>query len=111
MRYRVLLTSEAVGMLRGISDQRIRSQIARRIERLSDDPEIQGKPLTGLLIGYRSLRAAGQRYRIVYRVDRGEVRVIVVAVGIRREGGRRDIYRLAQRLVRLGLVEPPESDD
>ena len=111
MRYRVLLTSEATDLLRGISDRRIRSQIIRRIQQLADDPEKQGKPLIGPLAGYRSLRAAGQRYRIVYRVDRGEVRVIVVAAGIRREGGRRDIYRLAQRLVRLGLVEPPESED
>lgn len=111
MRYRVLLTSEATDLLRGISDRRIRSQIIRRIQRLADDPEKQGKPLIGPLAGYRSLRAAGQRYRIVYRVDRGEVRVIVVAAGIRREGGRRDIYRLAQRLVRLGLVEPPELED
>ena len=111
MRYRILLTSEATDMLSGISDRRIRSQIVRRIERLSNDPEKQGKPLIGPLIGYRSIRAAGQRYRIVYRIDRGEVRVIVVAAGIRREGGRRDIYRLAQRLVSLGLVEPPESDD
>lgn len=111
MRYQVLLTSEAVDMLRGVSDRRIRSQIVRRIERLSDDPEKQGKPLTGPLAGYRSLRVAGQRYRIVYRVDRGAVRVIVVAAGIRREGGRRDIYRLAQRLVRRGLVEPPDSEN
>ena len=111
MRYRVLLTSEATDMLRGISDRRIRSQIVRRIERLADDPDKQGKPLTGPLAGYRSIRVAGQRYRIVFRVDWGEVRVIVVAAGIRREGGQRDIYRLAQRLVRRGLVEPPDSED
>ena len=111
MRYRVLLTSEAANMLRGISDRWIRSQIVRRIERLTDDPEKQGKPLTGPLAGYRSLRAAGQRYRIVYRVDRGEVRVVVLAAGIRRGGGQRDIYRLAQRLVRRGLVEPPDSEN
>lgn len=111
MRYQVLLTSEAAELLRSISDRRIQSQLIRRIERLSGDPEKQGKPLTGPLAGYRSIRAAGQRYRIVYRVERGEVRVIVVAAGIRREGGRRDIYRLAQRLVRRGLVEPPDAED
>lgn len=56
------------------------------------------------LMGFRSLRTVGQRYRIIYRVDRNRVLVIVVAVGLRKEGDRNDIYRLAQKLVRLRLI-------
>ena len=108
MPFQILFTSEAMDTLRSIRDRRIRSQIVQRIEKLADDPDKQGKPLLGDLAGYRSIRVAGQRYRAVYSIDRGRVRVVVIAAGIRRDGDRRDIYRLAQRLVRLGLVEPLE---
>ncbi len=65
----------------------------------------QGKALTGALSGFRSLRAVGQRYRIIYRVVSGEVQVYVVAVGLRQEGSKRDVYRLFGRLVdRIGGV-------
>jgi len=30
---------------------------------------------------------------------------IILTLGLRKEGDRRDVYRLAQRLIRLGLVE------
>jgi mRNA interferase RelE/StbE len=93
-------------MLKSLSDRRIRRQIFERIEQLAKEPEKQGKPLRGDLAGYRSIRVAQQRYRVIYRVELGQVRVIVIAAGIRRDGGRRDVYRLAQRLIRLGLVEP-----
>ena len=41
---------------------------------------------------------------MVYGVDAGEQRVRVYLVGIRREGSRRDVYVLAQRLVRRGFM-------
>lgn len=92
-------------MLLGIADQRIRAKIAERIDSLSENPEKQGKPLTAELSGYRSLRAVGQRWRIIYRVERDKVIVLVVALGIRKEGDRKDIYALAQKLIRLGLAQ------
>ena len=109
MRFQIVLTMEVVRMLEGIQDSRIRSQLIGRIDRLKEDPDKQGKALTGDLSGYRSIRVAGQRYRIIYSVEKDQVQVVVIAAGIRREGDRRDIYRLAQRLVRLGLVEPPDT--
>ena len=57
-------------------------------------------------VPHRSLRAAGQRYRIIYQVDNGAVIVYVVLIGLRKEGSKADIYELAQRLVRLGLLDP-----
>ncbi len=95
-------------MLRGIRDRRIRQFISLRIDGLVSDPEKQGSPLIGELRGYRSIRAVGQRYRIIYRVDEDRVEVLVAALGLRREGDRGDIYSLAQRLIRLGLLEPPQ---
>ncbi len=111
MVYKVLLTAEATAMLHRIADRRIQSQVLQRIERLAEEPEKQGKQLTNALAEYRSVRAVGQRYRIIYRIERGEVRVIVIAVGLRRDVSRRDVYTLAQRLVRSGLIEPREDGE
>ena len=91
-------------MLMGIADRRIREKLAEVIDRLESDPELRGKPLDDDLAGYRSVRAAGQRYGIIYRVERTIVTVVVVAAGIRKAGSHEDIYRVAAKLVRLGLL-------
>jgi mRNA interferase RelE/StbE len=102
------MTELAVGQLAAISDARIRRQIARRIDELQLEREKHGKPLVGELAGFYALRAAGQRYRVIYRIEEEMVIVYVVALGIRKEGDRRDIYALARRLLRLGLVSSDE---
>lgn len=91
-------------MLVDISDRRIREKIGERINGLSTEPEKQGKPLLDELAGYRSLRAVGQRYRIIYRIDKGNV-VSVVAIGIRKEGDRSDIYSSAKKIIKLWKLE------
>lgn len=91
-------------MLEKIQDRRVRDKIRDRIDGLAEEPEKQGKPLTGELTGYRSLRAVGQRYRIIYRIEEGKVLVLVMALGIRKEGSGKDIYVLAQKLLRLRLL-------
>jgi len=106
LTYRIVVAPAALEMLEDITDRRVRETIRDRIDGLSKDPEKQGKPLTEELSGYRSLRAVGQRYRIIYRVERGRVLVVIVTIGIRREGSRADIYSLARKLLRLRLVEP-----
>ncbi|HSB68076.1 MAG TPA: type II toxin-antitoxin system RelE/ParE family toxin [Candidatus Methylomirabilis sp.] len=103
--YRVVLTPTARSMLVAITDLRTRERIRQRIDGLAVDPDLQGKALLGEFQGCRSLRAAGQRYRIIYRVSQTQVQVLVVAIGRRAEGSRQDIYRLAQRLLRLRLLE------
>ena len=75
-----------------------------RIDGLTQEPDQQGKPLTGELTGYRSLRAVGQRYRIIYQVERQRVLVLILMVGLRTQGDRADVYRLAQKLIHLKLV-------
>jgi mRNA interferase RelE/StbE len=95
----------AVRALAGIADKRAQRKIFDRAAALATEPESQGKALVGPLAGYRSVRAVGQRYRIVYRVERGRVVVIVLAVGLRKGGDSKDIYALAKKLVRLGLLE------
>lgn len=104
MRWQVGLTPNARVMLEAIQDRRIREKIRDRIDGLAEEPEKQGKPLTGELTGSRSLRAVGQRYRIIYRIEEGKVLVLVMAVGIRKEGSGKDIYVLARKLLRLRLL-------
>lgn len=102
--YRVVLTPTARSMLAAIKDRRIQEKIREKIDGLARDPDLQGKPLLGELTGLRGVRAVAQRYRIIYRVHQDRVEVLVVAIGLRREGHREDIYRLAQRLLRLRLL-------
>ena len=104
MTYRIQIAESALKMLEKISDRRVREKIGEAVETLKTDPEKRGKPLWRDLSGYRSVRAAGQRFRIIYRVDNVVVTVIVVAAGIRKEGDRKDIYALARKLVKLGLA-------
>ena len=104
MSYRIVIAPRARGMLKAITDRRVREKLASVIDSLESDPELRGKPLDDDLAGYRSIRAVGQRYRIIYRVERSIVTVVIVAAGIRKEGSREDIYRIAAKLIRLGLL-------
>lgn len=110
MRWRVELTVAAETLLNRINDRRVQDQLIKRMERLADFPEQQGKPLSGDLFGYYSVRAVGQRYRIIYQLDHQTVIVHVVALGIRKHGDKKDIYTLAQRLFRQGLLAPDTKE-
>lgn len=99
VEYRIELTPLALEMLAEVKDQRHRLGLINRIEKLKSEPEKQGKPLGDILKGYRSVRAVSQRYRIIYKVDRDRVFVVVVGVGLRRQGDRSDIYALFERLL------------
>ena len=104
MAYQIEITPTAVESLEAIADRRTRGSIIRRIDALAEEPGKQGKPLRGWLAGFLSARAAGQRYRVVYKVDDGDQQVLIYIVAIRREGSHRDVYALAERLVQRGLI-------
>jgi len=109
--WRVALTDDARAQLAGIMDMRIRRTIAAAIEGLKERPDAQGKALVEDLKGFRSIRAVGQRYRIIYRCEADRVLVVVVTLGIRKEGDRKDAYRIAERLMRLGGLLPSEETE
>ena len=106
MTFQVVLSPQAVEAGRAISDRRIRQKLYDRAMGLTQDPEKQGKPMTDELTGYRSVRAVGQRYRIVYRVLREKGAIEVAFLGIRNEGSKQDVYTLAAKLIRQGLIPP-----
>lgn len=102
--YAVKWTETAAKLLEAISDRRVQRSIYARAGQLAHSPEDQGKPLVSELASFRSVRAVGQKYRIVYRVQRQAVVVVVVAVGRRKHGDAADIYTLAQKLLKQGLI-------
>ncbi len=102
--YAIKWTETATKLLEAISDKRVQRGIYTRAGQLAHSPEDQGKPLVSELAGFRSLRAVGQKYRIVYRVQRQDVIVVVVAAGRRKHGDKADIYALARKLLKQGLI-------
>ena len=109
MTWKVEFTETSLKQLKAIDDVRVRTALLRRAERLGQEPENQGKGLTAELAGYRSLRAVGQRFRIIYQLlEQRVVVVVVVALGLRKEKDKRDVYALARKLIRVGLLDKDE---
>ena len=104
-RWSVKVLPVAEKQLAAIKDRRVQEGLRSSLRRLEYEPELQGKPMIDELAGYRSLRAVGQRYRIIYKVEDQQVTVLVVALGIRKEGDKKDVYELAKKLIRLGLLD------
>ena len=102
--HRIKLTQIAALYIKEVNS-RTRIQILNKIESLKEEPLLLGKPLQGPLRHYRSIRAAGQRYRIIYKVEKDEVIVVIVAIGIRREGDESDIYELMKKYIKIGLLK------
>jgi mRNA interferase RelE/StbE len=93
--HRIFYTREAKRNI-GKLDPSVRKLVRKAVESLASDPE-RGKPLSHELAELRSLRTSD--YRIVYRVRGGELVVLVVAVGHRREVYKRlgELLSLAEK--------------
>ena len=99
MKYKIEITPLALELLSKVKNKREQQGLSKRIEQLESEPNKQGKPLSGALKGYRSIRALGQRYRIVYRVDQEKIIVVIVGAGIRKEGDKKDIYKILNKFI------------
>ena len=97
-------TETALKLAESVPDQWIRRLISQRADQITMAPEEQGKALIGELAGFRSVRGVGQRHRVVYRVERRQVIVVILAAGRRKSGGKHDIHELARKLFRQGLL-------
>jgi mRNA interferase RelE/StbE len=104
LRYRILITETCLSLINKLSDKKIQRTILNRIEQLSEEPDKQGKNLVQDLSGFRSVHAAG-RYRIIYTIDKKTVIVYILAAGIRKEGDKKDIYKIAKKLLNAGLLD------
>ena len=103
--WNVIILPRAKKHLATIRDRRVQEGLKTSLRRLEYEPDKQGKPLSDELTGYRSIRAVGQRYRILYKLQEEQVIVVVVALGIRKDRDKKDVYELAKKLARLGLLD------
>ncbi len=104
MKYEILITDTCLDLIENIPGKKIRRTILNKIEGLSDEPDKQGKMLVKDLSGFRSIHAAG-RYRIIYKVDKQTVIIYMLAAGIRKQGDKKDIYKIAKKLLDAGLLD------
>jgi len=102
--YKIKLTKIAVENLDKI-ESTTRTQIINKIESLKEEPELRGKQLKGIFKDYRYIRVAGQRYRILYKLQAETVIVIIINIGIRKDGDKKDIYELMKKYIRIGLLD------
>jgi len=86
-------------------NKKLRHEIANVIDGLVRAPEEQGKALLGPLEGLRSVHAARDRFRILYRVDALNELVSVLLVDECAPGQDADIYALAQKLLATFMNE------
>lgn len=110
MEYRIIFSVQAQKLFTAIKDRREQGVILARIEKLKWEPEKQGKALSEELLGYRSVRAVSQRYRVVYRIEQDRVVVVIVGIGRRKEGDKRDVYTVTQDLI-SNLTTELEDDE
>ena len=99
LKYQVVLTKQATKLFKKIKDRREQKLLLAKLEKLKYNPEGQGKALIKELSGYRSVRAVGQRYRIVYQIQKDKVLVTVISIGRRKEGDQKDIYTITKKII------------
>lgn len=118
-RVRVVWTETAKKNLAKLP-QAVRRGLLKKAALLRDcaDPRSASKPLWGPLQGF--YRITYSRYRAIYDVEEeqlasGDVFVTItvrfVAAGIRKEGDKKDVYRFAQRMLKLGGIDLEFDED
>ena len=77
--------------------QKDRAVIADAVRIIQSVPHGPGTQLTEDLYPYRRLKKG--RWRIFYRIDETEKLIRVLFVGFRKEGDKKDAYRLFRKLI------------
>lgn len=100
--YKLVIAPSLAGQLRKFG---IVEQAKEAIRDAMADPEQAGKQLTGSFFPYRRLKFS--RYRIVYRVvkDANPPEVRFLYAGIRKEGDKKDVYALLEKIMKRGGLE------
>ncbi len=108
-RFEIEIAPTGYRSLKALKDKKLRREVANVIDGLVRAPEEQGKALLGPLEGLRSVHAARDRFRILYRVGARNKLVSVLLVGERAPGQDADIYALAQKLLATFMNEAEEE--
>jgi len=113
-RIRVVWTATAVECLKKLP-KKVRAGLLAKADELaaSSDPRAAHKPLVGPLAGLYRITYA--RYRAIYKVTEEQtangdmfltITVCFIAAGIRKEHSKDDVYKVVEKIVRLGIVDP-----
>lgn len=112
-------TSTARAQLAALPPKVRKGLIAKADELIDcEDPRSAHKALVGPLAQFYRITYA--RYRAVYSVDEEvlangdlcvRIRITFVAAGMRKEQDKKDIYKIAEKMVNLGLIEMPDHED
>ena len=94
--YHAEYTPQALQDLRAISSEADRGAVTRRIKNLEAAP-YDSKDLKYDLEGYRRAKAAGKRYRILFRIDEPDATIQIVLIGLRKPGDEQDAYERLRR--------------
>lgn len=78
--YKLLFSKEVADFLKRL-DNSIRSRVLGKLKKLETRPDL-GKPLTGQLTGFRSLRIGD--YRVIYSIEREKLSILVIKIGHRK---------------------------
>jgi addiction module RelE/StbE family toxin len=76
--YRIVIREPAERVLRGY-DREIQRRFAKKIRKLSENPDIHGKPLRGSLHGLWELYFE-RKFRIIYSIDDEKNEVVIEAI-------------------------------
>jgi mRNA interferase RelE/StbE len=101
---KLLWTMTAVELLNRIGNKKIQKSIMDESKSLISNP-MRGKPLLAELKKFRSIRVFGGRYRLIYKIKNEDNQIHIHVVGIRREGDKSDVYSIAKKLFKAGLLE------
>ncbi len=118
-RIRIVWTHTARECLRKLP-RKVSKGLVEKASQLEEceDPRTVHKPLVGPLQGH--FRITYGRYRAIYKVIEEElangdmlttITVCFIAAGKRSERSRDDIYRLAEKIVEMGIVDPERDED
>lgn len=94
--HEIRYTTSALQQLRDVSQSEDRSALVRRIMELASNP-YGTRALKYELTSYRRAKAAGGRYRIVFRIDGATVRIEFI--GMRIPGSDQDVYASFRRML------------
>ncbi len=74
----------------------VKSQFKEKLKKVLENPHIEPNRLYGALSGCYKIKLKQSRYRLVYKVEDGEMIVLVLAIGKRE---RKEAYLMAESML------------
>jgi len=99
--WNIKVTARAFGQIKSAPAD-VKKALKEKVESLKINPAL-GKSLSGPLQGHRRVTVSG-RWRLIFQTVKATQTVYLKVLGMRKVGAKKDIYVLAQKLIRQGLL-------